>query len=342
MEKRRGLFFGILVCLAGLLCAGCGYRVDGQSLEGAYVLITKSVDNPYNVHMANGFQEAIEGCGQRAVILEPDKATAEAQISLIHTCIRGKVKAIAIAANDTTALNSVLREAMDSGIQVSTMDSNTSEGSHAVFVNQVSAEILAQCLMDAVYELCGGSGAWAILSTTNQAGNQNTWIREMQAIMTQEPYRKLRLVNISFGEDNAELSKEKVEELLRQHPDLKALCAPTVVGMRAAADVLEEKGSGVKLTGLGLPSEMADYMAGDDPICPVMYLWDPISTGRLSAYVSMGLTSGEITGAAGETLHTPDGKTYQIVESVLGGSEVIVGEPQEFTPENIAEWRERF
>ena len=178
MRKRVHLFFGILVCLAGLLCAGCEYRINGQSLEGAYVLITKSADNPYNSHMANGFQEAIEKSGQRAVILEPDKATAESQISLIRTCIRGRVKAIAIAANDTTALNPVLQEAIDNGIQVSTVDSNTN-GSHAVFVNQVSAEILAQCLMDAVYDLSGGSGAWAILSTTNQAGNQNAWIREM-------------------------------------------------------------------------------------------------------------------------------------------------------------------
>lgn len=133
-----------------------------------------------------------------------------------------------------------------------------------------------------------------------------------------------------------------MEDLLRRYPDLKVICAPTVVGMRAAAEVLEESGSEVKLTGLGLPSEMADYMLGDDPICPVMYLWDPISIGKLSAYVSLALTDGEITGAAGEVLRAPDGNSYQIVESVLGGSEVIVGEPQEFTPENIAEWRDRF
>lgn len=160
--------------------------------------------------------------------------------------------------------------------------------------------------------------------------------------MTREPYRELRLIDISFGEDNADLSKQKVEELLRNYPELKVLCVPTVVGMRSAAEVLEAKGSEVKLTGLSLPSEIADYMADSDPICPVMYLWDPISTGRLSAYVSMGLTSGEITGAAGEILNAPDGNVHQIVESILGGSEVIVGEPQEFTPENIAEWHDRF
>lgn len=340
-KKNRLRVLSLLVCLTLLLavCSGCQAQ---RKLAGAYVLITKSAGNPYNDHMANGFCEAIAACGGNAVILEPEKATAEAQISLIRSCIRSKVKAISIAANDTTALDPVLREAMTRGIQISTMDSNTSANSHAVFVNQVSAETLAHDLMEAVYELSGGAGSWAIVSTTNQAGNQTTWIRAMQALMTEPRYRDLRLVDIAFGEDDAALSKQKVEEILSQYPDLKVICAPTVVGMRAAAEVLDEHDSSVKLTGLGLPSDMAQYMTGNDPLCPVMYLWNPISIGKLSAYVSMALTSGEITGAPGEVFHTPDGSEYRIVESALGGSEVIVGEPQQFTPDNIAQWRDVF
>lgn len=340
--KKRGisLLLAVLLSLC-LLLSGCGEQ-SAKQLENAYVLITKSSNNPYFTYMASGFRNAVTASGGKAVVLEPDKATAEAQISLIRSCIRANVKAIAIAANDTTALAPVLQEAMSRGIQVSTLDSNTTLESHAVFVNQVSSQMLAQCLMDAVYDLSGGEGAWAILSTTNQAGNQNSWIQGIQAIMTQEPYRNLRLVDIAFGEDNAELSKSKVEDILKQYPDLKVLCVPTVVGMRAAAEVLAESGSDVKLTGLGMPSEIADYMTGPDPLCPVMYLWDPGDMGKLSAYVSMALTDGAITGVSGETLVTPDGTEYQIEESAMGGSEIIVGEPQKFTPENIGQWKDVF
>lgn len=340
--KKRGLYLLAVLVLLLLIPAGCSWRERQQALSDAYVLITKSAGNPYNTHMANGFREVIRKSGGKPVVLEPEKATAEEQISLIRTCIEAGVRSISISANDTKALDSVLMEALNAGIPVSTMDSSTSRESHLVFVNQVSSEALAQKLMDAVYELSGGSGSWAILSTTNQAGNQSTWVREMQALMTEEPYRQLRLVDISFGEDDAALSRSKVEKLLEQHPDLKVLCAPTVVGMRAAAEVLEEKDSDVKLTGLGLPSEMVSYMLGEAPICPVMYLWDPIRIGRLSAYVSVALTDGSITGAAGEVLRTPDGTEYQIVESALGGTEVIAGAPQEFTPDNIGQWRELF
>ena len=338
---KKNLVFYILLCVC-ILFAGCAKDPIGESMKGAYVLITKSAGNPYNSHMANGFRMAIEESGNKAVVLEPDKTTAEEQISLIRTCIREKVLAISIAANDTTALDSVLQEAMDQGIQVSTVDSNTSKDSHAVFVNQVAAETLAECLMETVYELSGGAGSWAILSTTNQAGNQNAWIREMQGLMTQEKYQDLRLVSIAFGEDDAALSKTKVEEMIAQYPDLKVICSPTVVGMRAAAEVLAEKDLDIKLTGLGLPSEMADFMTGDDPLCPAMYLWNPISIGKLSAYVSMALTEGAITGAPGEAVCAPDDTQYRIVESVLGGSEVIVGEPLKFTSENISQWKEVF
>ncbi len=332
----------LFLLLFSLLFCACSDSVPAAELEGAHVLITKSSDNPYFDYTAEGFRQAVRKNGQKAVVLEPDKATAEAQITLIRSCIRADVRTIAIAANDTMALSPILHEAMEKGIQVSTLDSNTSVDSHAVFVNQVSSPTLAQCLLDAVYDLSGGEGTWAILSTTNQAGNQNAWIKEMQRLMTGETYRDLRLVDISFGEDNAELSKTKVEELLQRFPDLKVLCAPTVVGMRAAAEVLAASDSDVKLTGLGMPSEMADYMTGDDPLCPVMYLWDPGAMGRLSAYVSMALTDGAITGQPGETLTTPDGTLYRIEESPLGGSEIIVGDPQKFDAVNINTWRDVF
>lgn len=83
-------------------------------------------------------------------------------------------------------------------------------------------------------------------------------------------------------------------------------------------------------------------MTGADPLCPVMYLWDPGAMGKLSAYVSMALTDGTITGAPGEVLVTPEGTRYEIVESAMGGSEIIVGEPQKFIPENIGQWKDVF
>jgi rhamnose transport system substrate-binding protein len=74
-----------------------------------------------------------------------------------------------------------------------------------------------------------------------------------------------------------------------------------------------------------------------------MYLWNPIQLGNLAAYVSIGLVNDVITGAAGETFTVPDATlgengSYTIKEAADGGTEVILGAPFAFTPENIAEW----
>lgn len=334
----------IIVC-AIVLC-GCEMTQipeDKENVKKTYALITKSQGNPYNDLAAQGFQEVITREGGNCVIASPEEATAEAQIFLIRSLISQQVDSISIAANDTDALQDALREAMENGIKVSTLDSNTNAASRMTFVNQASTSKIGQVLMDAVYDLAGGWEQWAILSTTSQAANQNSWIYEMQSTMEKDKYNRLDLVSIVYGKDDYELSMEKARELLEEFPDLKVICAPTTVGIEAVAKVLKEKeDTKVKVTGLGLPSKMASYIMDENSVCPYMYLWDPIDLGRLSAYVSIALVEDEITGAVGESFEAGELGTYMILYCEDGGSQVIVAPPLKFDKQNIADWKELF
>ncbi len=51
-------------------------------------------------------------------------------------------------------------------------------------------------------------------------------------------------------------------KLITKYPDLKCIIAPTTVGIAAAGKVITDKGliGEVMVTGLGLPSEMAEYI----------------------------------------------------------------------------------
>lgn len=113
------------------------------------------------------------------------------------------------------------------------------------------------------------------------------------------------------------------------------------MGIAAAAKVLQDTGSSCKLTGLGLPSEMSEYIGDDDThSCPYMFLWNPIEVGELSAYISLALVDGTITGAVGDTFEAPElGTTYEITEQTGGSSEVILGQPYRFDASNIEEWK---
>ena len=307
-----------------------------------YALITKSAGNPYNEKEAEGFQEVIDAMGGTCIIQHPEAATADAQIAVIQSLISQGVSSIAIAANDANALSAALQEAADAGIKICTLDSDVVADSRATFCNQAGVQEVGQALIDAVYDLTGGEGQYAILSATSQATNQNAWIDAMKAISEGDAkYAGLELVEVAYGDDEPQKSTDQTQALLQKYPDLKVICAPTTVGIAAAAKVLQDQGSSVVLTGLGLPSEMAEYIGADDAhSCPYMFLWNPIDLGRLAAYTSIALVNGDITGAVGDSFTAGDMGDYTLTELADGsGSEIILGPPFQFNPENIDEWK---
>ena len=354
--KKRLLSALLCVAMVASLVVGCGGKEEpaaeapaateeaateeaAPADDNVYALIVKSAGNPYNEKEAEGFTTAMDELGLKYVVKYPEQATADAQITMINELVAQNVSSIAIAANDADALQPALEAAAAAGIKVCSVDSGTNAASRLVHVNQAGTQIIGQTLMDAVLDLAGGEGQWAILSAASTATNQNSWIEAMKGVMEGEAYAGLELVEVAYGDDEYQKSVAQTQALLSNYPDLKVICAPTTVGIMAAAKAIQDAGSSVKLTGLGLPSEMADYIGADDAhSCPYMYLWNPIDLGKLAAYVSVALVDGTITGAAGESFTCALGD-YEIVEAGDGGTEIIAGPPFAFTPENIEEWK---
>src|SRR5690606_13727548 len=123
-------------------------------------------------------------------------------------------------------------------------------------------ERIGRIQIEAVAEMIGGAGEIAVLSATSQATNQNLWIEWMQKELEEPAYKDITLVKVAYGDDLRDKSVSETEALLKSYPDLKAIIAPTTVGIAAAGKVLTDKNlqDKVKLTGLGLPSEMATYL----------------------------------------------------------------------------------
>ena len=353
--KKRGISLLLCTAMVTALLAGCSSGNQNTQAtaaaaagnaastaaagnDGVYAMISKAAGNPYNERQAMGFQEVCEKLGVKYVIKHPESASAEAQITMVNELVAQGVNSMAVAGNDYDALQPALSAAERAGIKVCSFDSSVNPDSRMVFVNQAGNNEIGETLMDAILDISGGEGQWAILSATSQATNQNAWIEAMKKAMEDPKYAKLELVEIAYGDDEYQKSVDQTQALLQNYPELKVICAPTTVGIMAAAKVLQDEGSACKLTGLGLPSEMADYI-GTDKSCPYMYLWNPIDVGRLTAYVSVALVDGSITGAVGETFTAGDMGTYEIVAASDGGTEVIVGPPFKFDSANIDEWK---
>lgn len=349
-RKMNMLLSGVMAAVL-IACSGCAASTPNSSSGGladgkTFAIVTKAVGNPYNMREAEGFKEVIEAEGGTCIIVHPEYPTAGAQIPVLQSLISQEVDAIAIAANDEETLIEPLKEVAAAGIKVCTLDSDLDAASRATFCNQTSTQLVGQILIDAVYDITGGEGQYAILSATTGAVNQNAWIDAIKSITEgNAKYADLSLVAIVYGDDEADKSASETETLLADYPDLKVICAPTAAGISAAAKVIQDQDSDVKITGLGLPSTMAEYISADGP-CPYMYLWNPIDLGRLAAYTSIALVDGTITGAVGETFEAGEmeGSPYTLtaLESDGNASEIIMGEPFRFTPENIDEWKNAY
>ena len=326
--------------LCGAMILGSAVPAMAGSADGKKIaLVGKSAGNAFFEIAAKSFVETAEAEGATVDTVYPEAATADAQIKVLDNLISQQPDAICISANDVNALQAKLEEAMDAGIKVSSFDSAPNKDSRQVFVNQAGTQAVGQALMDAVLDISGGEGQFAILSATSQSANQNAWIDAMKSIMEgDEKYSKLELVEVAYGDDEPQKSTDQTAALLQNYPDLKVICAPTTVGIAAAAKYLQDNGSACKLTGLGLPSEMLEYTGADDEhSCPYFYLWDMQGLGKLSALTTIALINDEITGAVDETFTAGDLGDYTITAADDGGTEVVLGAPLEFNPDNIEE-----
>ena len=326
--------------LCGAMVVAATAPVYAGTADGMKIaLVGKSAGNAFFEIAADSFEEAATAEGATVDKIYPETATADAQIKALDNLISQDYDAIGLSANDVNALQAKLEEAMDAGIKISCFDSAPNPDSRQIFVNQAGTVAVGQALMDACYDIAGGEGQYAILSATSQAANQNAWIDAMAKIAeSDEKYSKMELVEVAYGDDEPQKSTDQTAALLEKYPDLKVICAPTTVGIAAAAKYLQDNGSACKLTGLGLPSEMVEYTGADDEhSCPYFYLWDMQGLGKLSALTTIALVNGDITGALDETFTAGDLGDYTITAADDGGTEVVLGLPLEFNSDNIEE-----
>jgi rhamnose transport system substrate-binding protein len=325
--------FGSMAVFAG------GNQAPAAGSGNTHAFVFKSTGNPYGERQMGGFEEGIKEQGGTAIMRAPDLPTAEAQIQMIDQLIAQRVTTICIVGNDFDALQPVLTKAKNAGIKVYSLDSSVNPASRLTHVNQADSEKIGITLVEAAYDLAGGSGEIAILSATSQASNQNLWIEYMKTELAKPKYASLNLVKVAYGDDLRDKSVSETEGLLLSYPNLKVIVAPTTVGIAAAAKVITDRGlvGKVKITGLGLPSEMAEYI--DNSACPYMYLWNPIDVGYLGSYVATALSGGKITGKVGETFSAGRLGTYTISAAPDGGTEVLLGPPFKFEKSNINDWK---
>ena len=310
--------------------------------EGAISIgvVYKQSGNPFFQAGVKGFEEAQAELGFTFEHNGPADSSNEGQIQIIEGYIQKGVDAIAISANDAAGVVSVLQSAKDKGIKVVSWDSKVNAEGRDLNIDPSVAQNIGRVQIEEIAKQIGGEGQIAILSAGATMDNQNTWISYMKEELAKPEYAKIELVTTVYGDDLTDKSYQEMQGLINSYPDLKGVISPTTVGVAAAATCIKDNGltGKIKLTGLGLPSEMADYIK--DGTCEAMFLWNPIDMGYTAAYASVALVKGDITGAAGESFEAGRLGTKEIMDAGDGGTFTLVGDPFRFTAENIDDWKD--
>ena len=223
------------------------------------------------------------------------------QIEIVTNATTQGVKAIMISNNAGDQIVPAAKAAQAKGVKVVTWDSPIpSADGEDVFVAQVDFADIGKVMADMSLSLVGPDGGkFAVLSASPDAANQNAWIAAMKTALKDPKYAKLNLVDVVYGNDESEKSYSQAQALVDKYPDLKVIMAPTTVGIAAAAKAMQDEKlcDKVKVSGLGLPSEMLAYTKNG--CAPQFALWSFVDLGYLTYYTAYMLATGDLKAEEG-------------------------------------------
>ena len=306
-------------------------------------LVVKNIGNPFFDAVNKGWQEACNELKVEGLFRGPENPTAEGQIEIMESLIAQKVDGITYVANDPKSLINVSKKAMKRGIPIVGWESGIVAGSRNVATEPVAATKIGADQVKMIAEMIGYEGDIAILSAAATMDNQNTWIKYMKEELKKEDYAKMKLVTIVYGDDVREKSYNEALSLFKAYPNLKGIISPTSVGLAATAKAItdENKIGKIHLTGLGLPSELAEYV--NNGACKAFGLWNPIDLGYVNAYVTYHLANKTITGKAGETFKAGRlGEITIINQEGVDYGLIYMGSLFRFDKSNIEEFKKIF
>lgn len=371
---KKAMAMGLATTMALAAPAAVSAAGNTSDVSGSHVFMFKSVGNAFGVIMYEGFSSYMEQVGENCTEKSPAETTVAAQVQLIDEAITQGCKSISISTNGDTGFDEVFAKAQEKGVPIVSVDSSASADYRVTHNNQASTEdIGAMQVRAAVLQVLGVAydpedvtmektveAALAdydgdeirlgVLSSGIDTPVQNGWIAVMEQELQKDIYKgKVSPeLNKKYGDDEATKSTTQAQAFLAEN-NVDAIISPTTVGIAAAGEVLTQAKSDIKLTGLGLPSEMKNYMpatADDDEfsfVCPYMMLWDVSHLGASTAAIQMAVQNDGFDGSAGSTVDMEawgeyEAETFTAEDNGDGGTGVLTGQPYVFYKDNMAEW----
>lgn len=290
-------------------------------------MMPKAKGDPYFVSCRAGAEEAARELGVELIWDGPTSLDAAKQNELVENWITRKVDAIAVAVENRGGISTVLRKARERGIRVLTWDADAESDARDFFVNQATAEGIANALTDEASRLLGGKGEFAIITGALSAANQNEWIAFIKKRL-QEKYPGLTLATIRPSDDDRDKAFAETQTILKVYPAVKLIMAISAPAVPGSAEAIRQTGrTDVNVIGLSLPNINKPYVHAG--VVQTVVLWNTRDLGYLAVYASALAAQNKIAPGARSI------QAGRLGAIEIRNSEIILGAPMLFNKGNI-------
>ena len=297
----------------------------GHKLQVA--MMPKAKGDPYFVSCRQGAEEAAKELGVDLLWDGPTDLDPAKQNEVVEAWITKGVDVIAVSVENQAGISTVLRKAREKGIKVITWDADAEKDARDFLINQATPQGIGNTLTDETARILNNKGDFAIVTASLSAANQNEWIKNIRARLS-EKYPGINLVAIRPSEGDRDRAFAETQTILNVYPNVKVVMAIAAPAVPGAAEAVQQSGrTDVRVTGLSLPNMNKAYVKSG--VVESVVLWNTADLGYLTVYAAKALGDGELK--RGDT--TLNAGRLGKIE--VAGDEVRLGAPFVFNKENI-------
>lgn len=226
------VFVIIIVALIG--------RAKNGPMRLRVAVVPKGTTQEFWLTVKAGADAAGKELGAEIIWNGPAKETEVAeQTAIIENLVTQKVDAIVMAACDANSLVTPVKQAIDAGIPVVTIDSGIASDDAKSFVATDNIDG-ARKAADALAKLMGEKGSVAVIPFVQGAATSN--MREKGFKDGIAKYPGIKVVATQYSKSDVDTGMKVTENILTAHPDLAGIFAANEAGAVGCARALEQRG----------------------------------------------------------------------------------------------------
>jgi len=266
--SRRLVGAVVGLAIAGLL-VGCGRRGQegGQPQAGpggtsskrsGIAIVPKAIAGEYWVDCQRGAEKAAKELGVDLTFTGPaSESDVSGQIAVVESLINKNIAAIGISPCSADGLNRVVAKAMQMGIPVVTLDSDTSSKDRLCYIgtnNRAAGIVAAKTLA----ELVGDKGKVGVV--TGVAGAANLEERYQGFMEEMKKHPRIQVLPRQAAESDKSLAISITENMLTAHPDLAGIFGVNAISGPGVGQAVKASGKSgkVKVVSFDVTPELQD------------------------------------------------------------------------------------